>query len=156
MSLQGAHRTSGETIHLVLMPSHQRTHQDRNMQAGFHVTVRTEAAPRGRPATFQFTLPLLCQSVPSPALSSWTGSSELTTSSGQYNKKEEMFLLLIHPWTIRHPVEPGNVKARKKYVAKSERIHRKSLACPQLVPLQSHILRRIMKAVQTYSMRRCS
>ena len=27
MSLQGAHRTSGETIHLVLLPSQQRTHQ---------------------------------------------------------------------------------------------------------------------------------
>ncbi len=28
MSLQGAHRTSGVTIHLVLWPSHQRTHQE--------------------------------------------------------------------------------------------------------------------------------
>ena len=27
MGLQGAHRTSGVTIHLVLLPSHQRTHQ---------------------------------------------------------------------------------------------------------------------------------
>jgi hypothetical protein len=133
MSLQGAHRTSGETIHLVLMPSHQRTHQDRNTQAGFHVTVRTEAAPRGRPATFQFTLPLLCQSVPSPALSSWTGSSELTTSSGQYNKKEEMFLLLIHPWTIRHPVRTRQRKSPKKICREigenSSKISRMPTAC---------------------------
>src|SRR6266566_5293087 len=57
MSLQGAHRTSGVTIHLVLLPSQQRTHQDMNTQAGFHVTVRTDAAPLGRPATFQLTLP---------------------------------------------------------------------------------------------------
>ncbi len=58
MSLQGAHRTSGVTIHLVLLPSQQRTHQDMNTQAGCHVTVRTDAAPMGRPATFQLTLPL--------------------------------------------------------------------------------------------------
>ncbi len=57
MSLQGAHRTPGETIHLVLLPSQQRTHQDMNTQAGCHVTVRTDAAPMGRPATFQLTLP---------------------------------------------------------------------------------------------------
>ena len=50
MSLQGAHRTPGETIHLVLLPSQQRTHQDRNTQAGFHITLRTDAAPMGRPA----------------------------------------------------------------------------------------------------------
>ena len=58
MSLQGAHRTPGETIHLVLLPSQQRTHQDRNTQAGFHITLRTDAAPMGRQATFQLTLPL--------------------------------------------------------------------------------------------------
>ena len=57
MSLQGAQRTSGESIHLVLLPSQQRTHQDMNTQAGFHVTLRTDAAPLGRPATFQLTLP---------------------------------------------------------------------------------------------------
>ena len=28
-----------------------------NTQSGFHVTLRTDAAPLGRPATFQLTLP---------------------------------------------------------------------------------------------------
>ena len=58
MSLQEAHRTDEETIPLFLLPSHQRTHQDRHTPSGCHVPLRTQAAPRGRPATFQLTLPL--------------------------------------------------------------------------------------------------
>jgi hypothetical protein len=57
VSLHGAKRTSGVTIHLVLLPSHQRTHQDINTQAGFHVTLKTHAAPRGPRKIFSERLP---------------------------------------------------------------------------------------------------
>src|SRR5258708_1721645 len=76
MSLQGAHRTSGETIHLVLLPSHQRTHQDMNTPSGVHAPLRTQAAPRGRPATFQLTLPLPAAQTRNrrtPSSSRWMG-----------------------------------------------------------------------------------
>src|SRR5258708_34181849 len=76
MSLQGAHRTSGETIHLVLLPSHQRTHQDMNTPSGVHAPLRTRAAPSGRPATFQLTLPLPAAQTRNrrtPSSSTWVG-----------------------------------------------------------------------------------
>src|SRR5258708_38640613 len=107
MSLQGAHRTSGETIHLVLLPSHQRTHQDMNTPSGVPAPLRTQAAPRGIPATFQLTLPL-------PAAQ----TRNRRTPSSSRCMKELLFLPWSCPtsvtarWVVSPPIHQGLTHAR--------------------------------------------